>query len=156
MEKYISFSKHWKAISIVIAIVTIAITGTILIMNKDIQYNFLKPIETEDIIDQGVKEFLISDKRKLRDILLTQELFEKLEPPEGHVIYYFPEECPDYTKDILLIEDTEYGNKYFLPEKNSLVKISKEHKWTKEFRLFWKKSPSETIIYNIEVEQSPK
>lgn len=53
--------------------------------------------------------------------------------PENMIVYYFPEECPDYMSDILIEYELEEGfKKYFLPEKDHIiVVIDGKHKWTK-------------------------
>jgi hypothetical protein len=62
---------------------------------------------------------------------LTKEDFGLLKIPDGKTLYYFPDECPDYTKGVYLVS----GNpeRYYLPEKNKLILIDADHKWTKEY-----------------------
>ena len=60
----------------------------------------------------------------------------------GGSLYYFPEECPSYDMDMLLYIEIDGMEKYFIPEKNTLILIEKKHKWTKVFDNFiiWKKN----------------
>ena len=86
------------------------------------------------IINEIIKDF---SKRKYNNIIITKEDFDSLEIDENYTLYYFPNECPDYKKDILIIEHTDIGERYYLPEKNSLIKVLKDkHEWTNNIKDF--------------------
>lgn len=72
-----------------------------------------------------------------------EEDLKKIKIPENHVIYFFPEKCPDYKSDCFLVNTVGGLDKYYLPEENYIIIIKKDHKWTKEPNfIYWKFDPS--------------
>lgn len=115
------------AIGIIIGIVIIVLIVPKL--TEKLTENYLN--EDENL--EKVREFLKKNTRKLRNVLLTEIQFNEIQFDDEFVLYYFPEECPSYEEDILLYEETDCGERYYLPEQYSLIKVLPEHKWTKEF-----------------------
>lgn len=116
------------AIGIIIGIVIIVLIVPKL--TEKLTENYLN--EDENL--EKVREFLKKNTRKLRNVLLTEIQFNEIQFDDEFVLYYFPEECPSYEEDILLYEETDCGERYYLPEQYSLIKVLPEHKWTKEFQ----------------------
>lgn len=79
-----------------------------------------------------IKGLELDNTRKIHNIFITKEIFQQLDPGENFSLYYFPNKCPDFSDDILIVENTKHGKKYYLPEINTLIKIPKDHEWTKK------------------------
>ena len=66
------------------------------------------------------------------------------------VLYYFPVECPDYAKNMLIIVQEGNLDRYFVPEMETLIVVKKNHKWTKEPSfIFWKNEAKSLIRHKI-------
>lgn len=123
--------KNWI---IIVVVVTVIIVGSLFIF-KDKFIHFVPPlVQSTNKCDKKIMEFLIDPgARKIKDIEISKESFEELKIDPGYVLYYFNGECPTYHEDILLVEETKHGNRYYLPETNSIIKIPVKHSWTKEW-----------------------
>jgi hypothetical protein len=111
---------------LIIVVLVLIIIIVIITLNYEIK------VSTE-AVDDRLDQFLKNDSRKLTGIRLTKEMFDQIENDEYN-FYYFENECPDYKEDILLCEDKKDGERYYIPEKESLIKLPKNnHKWTKKF-----------------------
>lgn len=113
---------HWKYL--VVIIIVVVVSGIFLFKNT---YNLEQ--------DMNFEEFINDDNTKLKNVIISKEIFDGIEIP-GYILFYFPNDCPDYKEDIFLIEKTIHGDKYYLPEKNSLIKLI-NFEWSKEFKNFW-------------------
>jgi hypothetical protein len=102
-------------------------------VNNEIFTNNIDYTEIDSLISENVtkKIHIIIDKHK----------FDSITVPEDKTLYYFPEECPTYEMDIFLVSGEDEVEKYFIPEKNFLLLIEKDHKWTNPFDMYvmWKK-----------------
>ncbi len=114
-------------IIISIIIISISICVFYLLSNKK-QY-----ITEED-------SFVVEPNKK-KYIVLNRDKFNDMEIKEGYNYYYFPDECPSYKEDFILMTLDEGVEKFFVPEKNHLICIHNNHKWIKEPKNFeyWKK-----------------
>ena len=91
----------------------------------------IQPIIHEKISEQLMK--LEDEYHKIKNVDLTPENFKKIKMKDDMILYYFPTECPDYTKDIFVHVITSKSlDRYLLPEEKTLIIVKKDHKWTKE------------------------
>jgi len=79
--------------------------------------------------------------KKIRQEITNQEEFKKIKVPDNMTLYYFPGECPDYTKDIFIYINSGGLDRYFVPEEKTLILVKKDHKWTSSINfLYWIKN----------------
>lgn len=78
-----------------------------------------------------IDHFLKSDKVKLHNVKISKEEFDQLQSTEK--LFYFPSTVPEYKEDILLVIDTPFGQRWYLPETETLIKLPCSVKWTREF-----------------------
>jgi len=127
----------------IILIVVLVILCTLIFVNKDyISENVNTSIimKSDKKFEKFEKKIIIEVNKKLK-VYIDQEQFNQVEIPECTVLYYFPEDCPTF-KDDKFIKVTKNGlENFYLPEKNCLLLIPKEHVWTKEPGLlkYWKR-----------------
>ncbi len=72
--------------------------------------------------------------------LLTFEEFKKISINPNMNLYYFHSDCPGYKEDILISTKNNGLDKFYVPERNFLILVKKDHQWTKEPKgeYFWK------------------
>jgi len=82
----------------------------------------------------------VFNSRKIKIDFTKEEDFKNVKLPDGHVGYYFFEECPSYKQEYFLIDFTDEGlEKYHVPEQGHLLVVKKDHKWSKEPNFtYWK------------------
>ena len=110
----------WKIVAIILIATTLLII--IGVYNNSVINTYSEPKINLD---------LESVSKKL-NIKLNKEEFDKIKIPDNMVLYYFPEECPEYTKEMYMRIKLETFEKYFIPEKHTLIIIEKDHKWINE------------------------
>lgn len=117
-----------RKILIIVIVLIITLVG-IFFFN----YNFESEKKDDETL-KSISEFFLNNDRKLNSVPLTEKMFHELIVPVDYVLFYFPNECPSYKEDILLFEKTKDGEKYYLPEQYSLIKLPKNnYDWTKKF-----------------------
>jgi hypothetical protein len=68
-----------------------------------------------------------------------KKIRSQLKIPDDHIAYYFPDECPSYKLEFYIIDIENGLEKYYVPEQNHLIVVSKDHRWTKEPEfIFWR------------------
>jgi hypothetical protein len=128
---------NWKLVAIILISVIIAIIIGYSQWNKE---NGLQVSIPEKKIEDLVMSHSFPNKdKKIKHHIQNQEDFKKIKIPENMILYYFPGECPHYTKEIFLYVTSEGLDKYFVPEEKTLILVKKDHKWTNEPNgfLFW-------------------
>jgi len=132
---------NWKLFSI-ITVISIIITISLYI-KIDVINSLYSKLNTQTIQkEEGIANKIVlgNETKKIPYENLTREEFDDIIIPEDMVLYYFPEECPDFTKGIyisIIVNDLE---KYYIPENNNFLLVKKEHKWTKDPNfVLWRK-----------------
>jgi hypothetical protein len=133
---------YWKTIITLIVLIILML----FLLEQKIQFiEKMQTSITRDDVDLEndiiINKFIEDNENKKIYIELSKEKFTSIEVPIDKMIYYFPEECPTYDKDIFIYIEIEGLEKYFLPEKKSLILINKGHKWTNtlDTMIIWKK-----------------
>ncbi len=129
---------YWKILIILIIVILTIIVflfGQSVVFKESTLSN-----ENDEKTDTILKQFLTGGVKKI-NVVITKDKFDTLIIPENMNLYYFPDECPNYDMDIFLRVEKDGAEKYYVPEKNSLLLIDKEHKWTNSFDkyIMWKK-----------------
>lgn len=70
------------------------------------------------------------DYFKCEDTIQITENLESTKINNDQMAYYFPEDCPGYKEEYFL-RDNE-TDKYYVPQKNRIIVVSKNHTWTKQ------------------------
>lgn len=135
MDVSINIHKYWKIILVVSIIV---LTVAFFIYNEKNNTMYGTGDENFEVLQNITKFEGLSCKV---GVLLNKDEFDGLVVPEGKSLYYFPEECPDYKEEIYLHIKENDLDKYYIPEKNYLVLLNKQHSWTKkpDKIVMWKK-----------------
>ncbi len=110
-------------------IIIVIIIATLIVLLGVYKNTILEPLI-------GTKETIIdidSDVPKKIKVKLTKEEFDRIKIPENIAIFYFPEDCPDYTSEIYIVSNILF-ERYFIPEKESLIIVEKDHKWTNDHK----------------------
>lgn len=129
---------YWKILIILIILtvtVVIVLFGQLIVSKETMLFD-----ENDEKNNIVLKQFLVGGTKKI-SVMLSRDKFDSLVVPEGMVLYYFPEECPSYDMDIFIVSEKDNAEKYYVPEKNSLLLIDSDHKWTNSFDKYvlWKK-----------------
>jgi hypothetical protein len=136
MNVSINIHKYWKIILILSIIV---LTVMFFIFNEKHNMAYITKSDENFEIIQNITNFEGLSYKV--NILLSNEEFDNIIVPEDMSLYYFPEECPSYKEDTFLITKENDLDKYYIPEKNYLVLLNKQHTWTKkpDKIVMWKK-----------------
>lgn len=123
MNVSINIHKYWKIILILSIII---FTIIFFVYSEKIVTSY------ENINDENFEVQNFEGPSRKINISLNKSDFDNIIIPENKTLYYFPEDCPSYKEDIFL-HVTEGGlDKYFVPEKGSLIFVDKKHLWTKK------------------------
>ena len=79
-----------------------------------------------------ITSFINNDSKRKLKIKLTEQEFNQIQDSQ-YCLYYFPNKCPNYDEDIFLVESTNDGDRYYLPESETLLKITCNHTWSNKF-----------------------
>ena len=75
---------------------------------------------------------LASGNSQKHMIQLSEEQIEKLPHIEGMTLYYFPGDCPSYKEEVYIKTGKDGMERYYVPEKNSIILVDDSHSWTKD------------------------
>jgi hypothetical protein len=120
---------NWKLITVIlISLILLVVCYLTLDLQKHFQIKRNEQIQSE---------FFTNKKIKL-DIQKEEDL-KKFNIPDGHIIYYFPDKCPDYKSEFFLIDNENGLDKYYIPEEKHIILVKKDHRWTKQPDfIYWK------------------
>lgn len=121
-----------KKTTIALASVLIIILVTVAALyywNYSYSHNNKQPVKKITIESGKLKVHSAHSAHALSEEDLKNVIF-----PEGHTLYYFPEECPDYKQEYYIVVKSEGSktHKYYVPEKGHLLVVPNNHEWTKE------------------------
>jgi hypothetical protein len=128
-------------LKIFIIVTILIVTITFFIYNKNMLPATYEDDTNKDLIT-SIENY--EGKSNKFQIELTREEFNNINVPINKTIYYFPDDCPSYEKEFLLMINNDGLIKYYIPEKKSLIIIDSDHTWTKnpnpENFNIWKKN----------------